>query len=462
MRTRLLTLLAGAVLIVSCSKTDNDALPYHEESIEEKIEHMNVEIISDEILSAEEMAEAVFGEKSSNQLIAGNEELKEELHKAFIKKHLEQKPNGQLEGIATGWRSINYKYETIDEKHYTVKLSARVYWGVFNFIFGDVALDPDYIVLCPHYTITANSQCPTNCHTYEAAALVGDNLIIMPDYEGLGSSNGIQPYINHDINARQCMDALAAGYKVFKQMSGAEMEDDWKLYLTGASQGGGNALAVHKYLDTHPSEAEFWKFDYSYCCAGPHNPVLTFNKYFENKKHTYPVVFPLTIKSMISAHSSLFSQILSKYREEDFFTEDYVTNLKAEIDRMISSRDYKAGEINKKFFEHYPHKGEEGIDGGKEIYLSDIVHPDVMNPDTEIHKDLMKCLEESNLTTGWAPSHLIKLYHGEDDEIVPFENSLSVVKAFPYHTELFNSGWGTGGHEATILKWIITLATNNW
>ena len=453
-------LMTVSMFTVSCSNKDLPDVP-EEKDQGPDVENAVYEIISGGKLTVDEMADSVFGPRATN-FGASQDEL-QTMRRLFIQKQLKLKEKVANEhgmnGISIGWEWCDYKYQTIDELNNPIKLSARVCWGIFYYLIDSEPLDPDYIVLCPHFTIGANKECPTNKHTYEELAIVGDNLLVLPDYEGFGESKGRrQAYTNHTLQARQCMDALEAGYKVFKNVSGAKLEDDAKLYVVGASQGGGNALAIHKWLDTHPDVADKWKFEYSYCCAGPYDPALTFKKYFEQKKHPYPCVFPFVLKALYPVHAYLNV----KWEEEDFYSEDFVQNHKALMDQLVDSKEYTCDELNKKFFEWYPHEGEEGIDGGSEIYLSDILNPELLDPNSDMYKALFKCLEYNSLTTDWTPTHKIKLYHGADDEIVPYANAEAVVAAFPDKTELFNSGWGSDGHIGTCIKWLLTVVINNW
>ena len=457
-------LVAGSMFTVSCSSDDDDESTKSEEKSEEKtldidkdLENVTYEVVSQEALTPEQMADAVYGPDGAN----GDEEM-QEMRNIFLKKQQEigEKMAAEMgsNGVAIGYMSYNYKYASVDEKGEPLLLSARVYWGTY-WLFGNHDLDPDYIVLCPHFTIGSDKECPTKKHTLEAAAIVGDNLLIMPDYIGFGfTKERVQPYINHNLCAQNCIDALEAGYKLFKEKTSASLEKDYKLYVIGASQGGGNALAVHKWLDTHPAFADKWRFDYSYCCAGPYDPALTFQKYFQQKKHPYPCVFPFVIKSMMAA----YPDILGKWKEEDFYSEDYVSKHKSLMDQLIASKEYDCDAINKKFFEWYPHTGDKNIKGGKEIYLSDILSDEVQDENSEMYKALFKCLDDNNLTKGWTPTHTIKLYHGEGDDIVPYANAKAVVDAFPGKTKMFNSGWGTSGHLETCGKWLGTLVINNW
>jgi hypothetical protein len=141
----------------------------------------------------------VFGPSGAN---SDDPEL-EQMRAAFLQKQQQLAEEKAAEVGANGWalsyKSVNFKYESEDEQGNPITLSAKVYWGVVPF-YG--ALDPDYIVLCPHFTIGSNPECPTSKHTYEAAAITCDNLLIMPDYKGFGETKKmVQPYVNHELCA---------------------------------------------------------------------------------------------------------------------------------------------------------------------------------------------------------------------------------------------------------------------
>lgn len=357
--------------------------------------------------------------------------------------------------IPWAYRYIDFNYESIDEQGKPVTLSARVCWG--KDIIGE-EISPKYMLLCPHSTIASDSEAPTKNASLENAMLQGDRLLIMPDYLGYGASKDrVHPYINHDLCTRNSIDALKAGYKVFADMGKVAMHPDWRLYVAGCSQGGANALAIHKWLDTHLDFAQRWRFEYSYCACGPYSPVVTFQEYFKQEKLDYPIVLPLTLKAMFAA----YPEILGKWKEEDFYSETYLKH-KSVVDYMISSKEYASSAINKEIFKIFPHKGEAGIKDGEQIWLTDMLNPEVTNPESAMSKALFKCLDKNDLTRGWQPVHPIHLYHGKSDTYVGFANSEAVVAAFPDKATLDISMIGTDGHLFTCAKWMEKVGNGRW
>lgn len=361
--------------------------------------------------------------------------------------------------IPSGFRYVDYTYESVDEQGNPVTLSSRVCWGVMMGV-GSYYFEfrPCDLVLCAHSTIADDLQAPTKDGSIETLLLQGDRVLILPDYLGFGASKDrVHPYINHDLCARHCIDALKAGYKVFSDRCGFPLHPDWKFYLIGDSQGGANMLATQKWIDTHGDFADRWRFQYSYCAVGPYSPRITFEKYFEQKVLDYPVVLPLTLKAMFAA----YPDILGKWKEDDFYSETYLQH-KSDIDLMISSKEFSANTINSVIFQMFPHTGETGIKPGEQIYMTDILNPEVCDMSSEKCKALFQCFERNDLTKGWTPTHPIHLYHDKGDTYVSYANSEAVVEAFPDMATLKEPDRVFADHLKTCVFWMLSVAFGQW
>ena len=361
--------------------------------------------------------------------------------------------------IPSGFRYVDYTYESVDEQGNPVTLSSRVCWGVMMGV-GSYYFEfrPCDLVLCAHSTIADDLQAPTKDGSIETLLLQGDRVLILPDYQGFGASKDrVHPYINHDLCARHCIDALKAGYKVFSDRCGFPLHPDWKFYLIGDSQGGANMLATQKWIDTHGDFADRWRFQYSYCAVGPYSPRITFEKYFEQKVLDYPVVLPLTLKAMFAA----YPDILGKWKEDDFYSETYLQH-KSDIDLMISSKEFSANTINSVIFQMFPHTGETGIKPGEQIYMTDILNPEVCDMNSEKTKALFQCFERNDLTKGWTPTHPIHLYHDKGDTYVSYANSEAVVEAFPDKATLKEPDHVYADHIKTCVFWMLSVAFGLW
>ncbi|MBO7476968.1 MAG: hypothetical protein J6U04_03430 [Salinivirgaceae bacterium] len=444
----LLAVAAVGLFAASCSN-ESDEPQQPGINLDEQVENVEFEIFADTIFTIGHLYAYI-----QNINVEGYESMLDMGRSLFLKTKQDYSkqiatemgaPNSQMM-----WRSVCYNYWSTDEQGRDIKLSARACWAILD----DRDLSPANILLCPHYTITNNAECPTQTITFETMFLCSNNLLILPDYIGFGTSaDRVQPYVNHNIGAQNCIDALTAGYKVFRTATKTNVQNDFKLCVVGASQGAGNALGVHKWLDTHPDFADTWHFAYSFCCAGPYSPTVTFEKYFEQEQITNPCVIPLTLKAMLAAYPS----ILGSWTEDDFYSDNYLQDIKPTIDQMIASKKYSTGDINKVFFDKLVPE----TDSIKGLPLSGILSADALNRDSELCKAMFKCLANNDLTSGWAPLHPIYLTHDRGDDVVPYANAEAVAAAFPDKATLSTTNLGSG-HLGSCVMWLLLNMSKAW
>lgn len=381
---------------------------------------------------------------------------KEPLTKAFaLRENALTEALGNTD-IQIGFRKISYQYSSTDVKGEPITLSATAYWLGY---FADGAwndLKPDNICLMEHYTITNDAETPSNTFAIEMF-ITGNTLTIMPDYIGYGATKElVHPYLNHDVCAINSIDALTAGYDLFNDSVKCGMSEGWELHLAGASQGAANAIAVHKYMDTDLELANKWNFASSNCSSGPYSPVETIDKYIINGKVTYPVVFPLVIKSMFDS----YPEIMGNFTEEMAYSQSYLA-VKTEIDTMISNKKYNTAAINQVFID----KVRKTVDANlsdNEIYLTDILSSEMLNKESAICKAIYRCLEKNDLTKGWTPIHPMKLHYSPIDDVVPQENSLAMLEAFGDNIVTLELSSSPTNHIATCSLWTINLFSNGF
>lgn len=358
------------------------------------------------------------------------------------------------QGINLGFRKITYMYHSTDINNDPITLSAAAIWpGYFhNGVWNDIK--PDNICLMEHYTITSDAEAPSNTFSFEMF-ITGNTLTIMPDYIGYGITKEIpHPYLNHEVCAINSIDALTAGYDLFKDKNKNGMSSDWKLYLAGASQGAGNALAVHKYMDTHHKLATEWNFASTNCSSGPYSPVATIDKYLADGKVVYPVVFPLVVKTMFDS----YPEIMDGFTEDMVYSQNYLT-YKSEIDRMIADKKHDVSAINQMFIDKV-RKTEDTTLADDEIYLTDILSSTMLDKDSPIRKAFYNCLEKNDLTIGWLPIHPIKLHFSSHDMVVPQENTFAILKAFGNDVVTIKQSTTPADHTTTCSQWMLELLSN--
>lgn len=353
--------------------------------------------------------------------------------------------------INLGFRKITYLYPSTGVNGEPLTLSAVAFWlGYFdNGVWND--LKPENICLMEHYTITSDAETPSNGYSLEMF-ITGNSLTIMPDYIGYGITKDLpHPYLNHDVCAINSLDALTAGYDLFNEMGKNGMSQGWKLYLAGASQGAANAIAVHKYLDTNLDLAAKWNFASTNCSSGPYSPVVTIDKYLTDGKVAYPVVFPLVMKTMFDS----YPDIMKGFTEDMVYSQNYLA-VKAEIDRMIAGKEHNTAAINELFINKVRKTVDANLADG-EIYLSDILSPEILDKESPICQALYQCLEKNDLTKGWTPIHPMKLHYSSQDMVVPHENSLAILEAFGEEIVTLELATYPVDHTTTCSLWMIEL-----
>lgn len=355
-----------------------------------------------------------------------------------------------IENLELGLRKVVYHYNSIDIAGNPITLSAAAFWQGYFSEGKWNNIEPDKVCLMEHYTITSNAESPSVGIPFEVF-VTGDALVIMPDYIGYGLTKDLlHPYMNHELCAINSVDAFPAGYAAFVELCGAGLKADSKMIVAGASQGAGNALAVHKYLDTNPSLAANWNFAYSNCSSGPYSPVKTMEKYYADGKTALPVVFPLTLKSMLAS----YPQLMEGFTEDMMYSQTYL-QVKDQIDAMISAKQYTTAEINLFFIENVKKTFADGL-AADEILLSDILSSEMLNPDSDIMKALNSCFVRNDLITGWTPVHPVKLHYSASDRIVSPANSLAVKDAFESKVTLTETATPME-HLVACAMWMFTI-----
>ncbi|MBQ7157108.1 MAG: hypothetical protein IJR86_04865 [Bacteroidaceae bacterium] len=416
-------------------------------------------ILTENDYTVEEFADQIFGADGSNASEEQQAAKAKFLATEKVKADSMANVLGQ-NGITKYFKKITYTYPSIDENGKTIQLSALVTWGYWKMFGKSFNLDQDNMVLYCPYTHTLNSECATvSGGGNELTLLTEEVLMIMPDYEGFGQTNGRdQVYLNHSLCARHIVDALAPGYQIFKNNNGT-FEKDYKFIIMGASQGGANTIATLKYMENNfetrngvrKSLANWYSLDHVDVCCGPYSPATTMQKYYEWGKVSFPVAFPLVIKSMIAC----YPDVMAGVKESDFYSASYLAH-KSEFDNIFKNKTKKVSDINELMIKYCATAAHKKSDKDK-LYLSDFMSAAGQNMNSDIMKKLTKCLEKNELTTGWIPQHKIDFYCSEGDEVVPYENSLKMISFAQKYSLVIAIDYSetvSKSHTASCAKWM--------
>lgn len=311
---------------------------------------------------------------------------------------------------ALSYEIAKIKYTSVSGNGEPVTLSMKVSYpkGILTKYH-----DPEYILLDNHPTILSEAESPWSCNPIALSKALDDALVVSPDYEGYGiSSDRDHPYLAHDLNARQSVDAALAAVDYINAKKGIKMEKGYHLENYGYSQGGGIALAVHKYIENNLSIADQKKLNLekTYCGGGPYDPKATMEVYFHQDELEYPSLLPMVLIGYMCAYPDVFKGVAL----EDFFSEKFLASGTIE---MIRSKQYKNNEVNAHI--------RKTVGSSK---CSDIFKPEVFDPQSTYRLMLEECFVRSNLTTGWAPVKKVTMMHSAKDQIVPAVNAINAYE----------------------------------
>lgn len=364
--------------------------------------------------------------------------------------------------------------------------------------------DCDYVnnvIIGCHATITANRECPSmNSHNKitdtndtdffmlrASSGIVFSsgqdempyyNLVIIPDYEGYGVTKDVpHPYLSEEITARQVVDGVRYGIELYKTSDKVKkvrhkFRDGWRSFCIGYSQGGGTAMAVHRFIEQNHLVDEL-NFSGSLCGAGPYNPMSTIMFYMDrarkNETMDMAVVMPLILKGMCDSNPYMRNHQVSDYLSELFLdtgildwlaSKDYSTgDVKEAWNKLREQSSYYADVVEKDgaaymdrmmtadAYSYFLNVLDDNDDDIPNSYSIDplsqpgwqtfwgwdyrIYAVDPPKPARRgVMEDLQHALSYNDLTKGWNPEHPLRLYHSYYDDVVPTSNRVSAGNAF--------------------------------
>lgn len=272
------------------------------------------------------------------------------------------------------------------------------------------------------------------------------NLVIMPDYEGYGTTrNRAHPYLYQELTARQVVDAVRYGKALYENASQTKsfrhpIRDDFRTISCGYSQGGSVALATHRFIEQNGLADEL-HFVGSLCGDGPYDPIATLMFYMkqdlEGKPMKMPVVLPLIVKGMLDSNP-----YMRTHKAEDYFTQAF---LDTGVMDWIASKNYTTDDIAS-MWTNMGREGQTTVFNNKgQAMMHDIMTPECYNyfkglyeeyqsvymtaegvdlpAHRGVYEDLHFALASNDITQGWTPQHAILMFHSNSDNVVPYVNA---------------------------------------
>lgn len=304
---------------------------------------------------------------------------------------------------------VVYEYSSLDECQQPITMSALMLIPYLNGLFSAQRL-----WLENRATQSANKSVPTQQWNIGEAHVLTNNILVSPDLMSFGASLS-KPicYCHRDLAARNSVDAVVAAQAILIEHLHL-VEQPLPVFNSGHSQGGFDALAVHRYMETLASDEEKQLFPLvrTFCADGPYMPDVQTVITAAQEKYLYGAYMVLSAMSHLHYHHEFFS--------EDIDINDFLTDKAKElkIADTIATKEFANKDLVKM------------VVGALGMRTSALFLPEVYQPGGRIYEMMMRCSVAERLADGWLPAKPIYFYHAHFDECVPVECMLAVQKVW--------------------------------
>ncbi len=226
---------------------------------------------------------------------------------------------------------------------------------------------------------------------------------LLPDYLGLGVSDGFHPYVHADSEASVAVDMLRAETE-FEAQNPVHTND--QLFITGYSQGGHAAMALHRNIEQ--SHADEFTVTAAAPLSGPYSIsgvmrdlILTDAVYY------YPSYIPNTLLSYQTVYGNIFTQMTDVFKPAyaDLITPFYngTKSLSVLNNQLVSALISNEGSCR-------PFK----------MFQDSAVAEIANNPNHPVNL----ALKDNDTYNNWTPQAPMRLFYCKADDQVPFMNSI--------------------------------------
>lgn len=287
-----------------------------------------------------------------------------------------QKPDTRAPAVTPVYAVANHRiiYRTVDGRGRELTASGLV----------SVPVKPagasSPVISYQHGTIFTNAEAPSMHAAGDEAAVIMASLgyiVVAADYVGFGASKGEEhPYLLSAPSAAAVLDLLTAAGS-WRRAQG--VPDNGQLFLVGYSEGGYATLAAHRAMQTerHPDLA---RLVLSVPGGGPYDVGATLDELLRRVRAESPV-----LGALISP--GLLRHLGSSLRDE----------VRRALFRLLIPDDADV------------------------TYQSDFM-------DNFLADDVAAIARDSNVRD-WAPQVPVHLFHGRDDQTVPYASATSTLQA---------------------------------
>jgi predicted esterase len=276
-----------------------------------------------------------------------------------------------------------------------------------------------------HGTVTSRAQVGSQSITNAVEGLIAGALgyfALEPDYLGLGDSNILHPYHYQKSSANAVIDFIRAG-RSFAASKGVILNG--QVFLAGYSEGGYVTLAAHKEIEQNYSSEI--KVTASSPMAGAYDLNLTASTILQQSTYNQP--------SYLAYFFEAYNSIYGWNRLSDVFNSPYAERI-PNLYNGSNTTDQINAQLSASISQLFKQSFVTSFLAGKETAVT-------------------AAFAENSLIN-WKPAAPIRLYHGNADEYVPYQNSVNArdyFKAQGSTVELITISGGT--HESASIPSIL-------
>lgn len=303
---------------------------------------------------------------------------------------------------------ITFNYRSLDELGLPLTMSSLL---VIPFAGG--CFSAPRLVLENRATQAADKSVPTHQWNIGTVHALSNSVLVSPDLMSFGASVD-RPicYCHGALAARNTVDAAIAAQTIL--MNRKLTDAPLPVYNTGHSQGGFDALAVHRYMETAatPEECRMLPLVKSYCASGPYAPDVLTEVVSPREKYLYGAYMVLNVMSYLHYRKDCLPAGLS--------VSDFLTPAARElgIEQLIACKEHSNTELVKT------------VVSALGTCTTALFIEDACKPGGHLYGILMEAYRKERQIDGWQPQKPIWFYHAKHDECVVVECMYAAREAF--------------------------------